>query len=50
MINGEQDILDQYALGQIDRREAVHLLTDLYRDWYDANATIRLADELPQTN
>lgn len=50
MIEGEQDILDQYHFGQIDRSAAVKQLTDLYSDWYAANATVRIADDHPPTD
>ncbi len=41
----EQDILGQFHLGQITRDEAGKLLSDLYQDWHDALATLRMVDE-----
>lgn len=41
----EQDILDQLALGQIDKRQAGKLLTELHQDFYEAMCVIRLCEE-----
>ncbi len=45
----EQDILDAYHLQQITRDAAAKLLTDLYRDYYEAQSSLRMADECNQT-
>ena len=36
----EQEILDQYALGQITREQAAKLLVELHMDWYHAQALV----------
>lgn len=41
----EQDILDMLALGQITKDRAAVLLTDLYRDYYQAMGIVRMAME-----
>ena len=41
----ERDILDSYSLKQITRNEAGKLLTELYRDYYDAQTTLNMIDE-----
>ncbi len=41
----ERDILDARWLGDISNDEALKMLTELYRDHYDAQTTLRMATE-----
>ena len=41
----ERDILDQRWLGHISNEQALRLLTELYDDYHEAQATLRTVTE-----